>query len=191
MANLGATGFQKLWCKRAAGSELDTDMAAKSNSLRPAAAALLVASAVLFAIATSVERSGHQEVPAPAVHGSGEAGHSETGEKSAHSEAPHTETAHSEAETLFGVDIESPLFVGVGVVLSLILAALALRWIDRRAFVVIGLFALAFAALDAREVFHMIDESRAGLAGLAGVIALIHLTIVAIAHHQWRATAEV
>ena len=34
---------------------------------------------------------------------------------------------------------------------------------------------LVFAALDVREVFHQVDESRTGLAVLAGVVAALHL----------------
>jgi NO-binding membrane sensor protein with MHYT domain len=40
---------------------------------------------------------------------------------------------------------------------------------------VVGAAMVLFAALDVREVFHQVDESRAGLAVLAGAVAALHL----------------
>ncbi len=40
---------------------------------------------------------------------------------------------------------------------------------------------VAFAALDGREVFHQLDADRTGLAVLAGVVALLHLSAATVA----------
>ena len=51
-------------------------------------------------------------------------------------------------------------------------------WSRPRSLAVLGVVAAAmllFAVLDVREVFHQVDESRAGLAVLAGVVAALHL----------------
>src|SRR5204863_8393808 len=51
-------------------------------------------------------------------------------------------------------------------------------WQRPRTLAVLGVVAAAmllFAALDVREVFHQVDESRTGLAVFAGVVAALHL----------------
>jgi len=40
---------------------------------------------------------------------------------------------------------------------------------------------LLFAALDVREIFHQSDESKIGLALLAGFVALLHVGAAAVA----------
>lgn len=83
--------------------------------------------------------------------------------------------SHSEKETLLGVDIEGLLFVTIGVLVSIGLAILAFRSNNPVLFLVVVPFALVFAVLDGKELFHQLDESRSGLTALAGVIALLHL----------------
>jgi len=43
------------------------------------------------------------------------------------------------------------------------------------ALAVVAIVMLLFAVLDVREVFHQVDESRTGLAVLAGVVAALHV----------------
>lgn len=173
-------------------------MIAASKNARGVLAALLVASAVLFAIGVMLERSAESDEPSAASEQSseaGEAGHSEAEE--GHSEesegeaGEQSEAEHSDSEeTLLGIDIESPLAVSAGVLLSLVLAALAFMSTNRIVFVVIALFALTFAVLDGRELFRQLDESRGGLAVLAGLIALLHLGAAVIAGRTARTLPE-
>lgn len=152
-------------------------------------AALLIASAALFATGVALEKAAESGEPA-AVSGeashSGEATHSESEE--GHSDEGATPSAEESLpkvkETVLGIDIEHPLFVAAGVVLSLVLAALALTSSKRLVLVVIGLFALGFALLDAKELFHQLDEDRIGLAVLVGVIGALHLSAAGVAGQQ-------
>ncbi len=166
-----------------------------SKNARGLLAALLVASAALFAIGVTLERSAESD-EASAVSGepseSSEAGHSEAEEaEEGHSEEGEgeavegAESTHSESEeTLLGIDIESPLAVGSGVVVSLILAAFAIRSNNKTVLIVIALFALGFAVLDGRELLHQLDEDRTGLAVLAGVIGVLHVGAAGVAGQQ-------
>ncbi len=118
-----------------------------------------------------------------------EEGNSEEGEEAETTEE--SEAGHSESEeTLLGIETESPLAVGAGVLLSVVLAALAFKSTNRVVLSVVGLFALAFAVLDSRELLHQLDESRAGLAALAGLIALLHLGAAVVAAREARAITE-
>lgn len=134
-------------------------------------AALLLGSVVLFAVGVALENSA-----------GGEEGHSVEGE----GEVEGTEAEDAE-ETLLGIDLESPAAVVTGVVVSLILAVLALRSDKRAALIVIALFTLAFAILDVRELLHQFDEDRSGIAALAGLIAVLHLGASAVAAREARA----
>jgi hypothetical protein len=104
------------------------------------------------------------------------------GESAAHrkAEVAHAET-HAELKPL-GIDIEAAPFVALAAAASLLLALgawLRPRWL----LLLVGIAAamLVFAALDVREVFHQSDESRTGLAVLAGFVALLHLGAAATA----------
>jgi hypothetical protein len=44
-----------------------------------------------------------------------------------------------------------------------------------------AVIALAWAALDVREVMHQLDESHPGIAIVAGVVAVLHLAAAALA----------
>ena len=62
-------------------------------------------------------------------------------------------------ESVLGIDLESPLAVASGVLLSLLLAA-GLWFTDRRdAAIVAAVFAGVFAVFDVAEVVHQLDES--------------------------------
>jgi uncharacterized membrane protein YgcG len=85
--------------------------------------------------------------------------------------------AHAESsEELLGINPESTGLLAVAIVVSLLLAAAALWWAVRPTVFGIVVLAMAgFCALDIREVAHQLNESRAGLAILAGVVAALHL----------------
>jgi hypothetical protein len=160
--------------------------------------ALLVASTVAFVVGVSIERSSadtHAE-PAAATQG-GEGGESsaehaaEAGADEGHAETARRETDEGASESFFGVDYEATPFVALVVLFSLGLAAAV--WLRPRWALLLGAVAVAmvvFAALDVREVVHQLDESKGGLALLAGVVAVGHLAAAALAALMSRSTAS-
>jgi hypothetical protein len=134
-------------------------------SLRAAVVGLIVLATIGFVVGTTIERNStksHVEVPAET--------HSETS----------SEGTHAESQP-FGIDVEAVPFIVLAAVASLGLAAAV--WTRPRSLLVLGVVAVAmvlFAALDVREVFHQVDDSRTGLAVLAGVVATLHLAAAAV-----------
>lgn len=135
---------------------------------------LLLASATVFAIGVGVERSKtHAEATAHTeTSGEGSAAHEsqEGSPTSTTSEA----AAPSESETLLGVNIESWGVVAAVVALSLALAALVVTTRSVPLLGIVVVFALGATVLDVREVLHQIDESRTGVALLAGLATVLH-----------------
>jgi hypothetical protein len=142
---------------------------------------LLLASAAAFAIGVTVERNqGHTEAGTgtTATTGSETGEHTEADEGQDSDETTTDEgTARGEsAESLLGVNPESTVAVLGAVAASLLLAAAAWWRPTRPVLVVGGLFCLAAAALDVRELVHQLDENRNGVAALAGLVTVLHLT---------------
>lgn len=165
--------------------------------------ALLVAGAVLFVVGVAAERGNRHTEPASAaiaasvpvktvpgthVEGSG----SEEGEANTTSatelagqETPeHSETGasvESSEGTVLGVNLESNGVVAVGVMLSLVLAALA--WLLRSKIVLaaVAAFTVVFAVFDIAEVIHQANGSHRGVAALAALIAVVHLAAATVA----------
>jgi hypothetical protein len=144
--------------------------------LRWLLSALLVAAAVLFAIGVAAERAqgDHHDEVAAHVEG-GEEHHDEAAESSGHSD-----------ERTLGVVRESPAIVVTAVAVSLVLASLV--WFRRDLWLLwtVVAVALVFAVFDVAEVVHQLDESRNGLALLAAIVALLHLSSAFVA--ETRAT---
>ena len=78
---------------------------------------------------------------------------------------------------MLGIDLESTPLVVLAVLAGLALAVLtATRFGHLRGFLLaVALVALAWAALDVREVLHQLDESRTGVAFVAMMVAVLHL----------------
>ena len=176
--------------------------------LRVALVALIAISTVAFVVGTTIERNSKQnesastlkaerqtsQAPESAAHRKAEgaaptttASGAETkdahaGESAAHRTAPSTHRkTHAELKPL-GVDIEAAPFVALAAGASVLLALGA--WVRPRwllLLVVIAAAMLVFAALDVREVIHQSDESRTGLAVLAGFVAVLHLGAAGVA----------
>ena len=171
--------------------------------LRLLVSALLIVSAVLFAIGGMVERSQRQQEtggalaiaktqerasPAPATAATGESGGESGGEASPHtsgeagreSSAVGSETLHRDSsEQLLGVNPESTGLTVAGIVAAI---ALALGgWLVRRRAVWLAVvaFGLVFAAADGRELAHQIAESRPSVAAIAAVLIVLHLAVAA------------
>ena len=155
-------------------------------------ALLLVTSAVLFAIGTTIERSQrHTHVEAAPVEetaGSSEGSTSKTeagAETNGETQGTTAETAGTaetpaeSTEKLFGIDTESVAAMVAAVALSLLLAA-AVWWRRERWWLWITLaFGTVFALGDVREVIHQLNESRTGVATIAATLIASHLLIAA------------
>jgi hypothetical protein len=102
------------------------------------------------------------------------------GSSSAETPEQHRAEVHREAK-LFGVNPEAVGLVIAAVLCSLLLAASV--WVRPVAAVLAAIvaFGVVFAGFDVREVFHQIDESRASLIAIAGVLAGLHLLVAALA----------
>ena len=159
--------------------------------LRALLAVLLAGSAILFLIGSTIERSHrHQEEigaagTARASTGEGSESSGEGSESQTHSDTGATETGyHESGARILGVDTESLALSIAAVVVSLLLAAAVVLERGRRSkLVLLGVvgFGLVFAAGDARELVHQLDESNNGLAAVAAVLLALHLGISALA----------
>ena len=154
---------------------------------------LLLASTAAFVVGVSIERSSadaHAETPAAGESGGGTSesgdaaeGHAEGGEGE-QTQVDEGGGAADEGnnESLLGIDLEAAPFVALAAALVLALAvAVWLRptWALLLAGVTVAM--VAFAALDVRELFHQVDESKTGLAVLAGTVAALHLGAALVA----------
>lgn len=164
--------------------------------LRRLAAALLILSGVLLLAGRAAEGSSGAEAAeaaeaadGPVEGGDGEDGETAEAEAEAEgvsgedeegrteadegSEGDHSEEA--EEESLLGVDVESPAAI-VGALALSVLLAVGLVWSRARPFALatVGL-GVVFAVFDVAELAHQLDESRSGIAMLAGLVALGHL----------------
>jgi hypothetical protein len=155
-----------------------------SRRLCRTAAALLVVCAGLFVLGATAEGDSHAETTQPAGHheeargaAEGETGHDEATEAGGR-KAGHDGSAE---ERILGVDVEAPgpvvLAVAVTVALAVGLWIRKQRWLA----VAAAWVAVVFALFDVTEIAHQLDESRNGLAVLAGVIAAGHLAAAATA----------
>ena len=120
----------------------------------------------------TVETASHDETGEPAGGG-------ETGEAAGHDEAAEgnegEETERAEEGTVLGIDAESPGVVAAAVVASVALAVGL--WLSNRRWLALlaAAFGVVFTVFNIAEIGHQLDESRTGLAAVAGVIAALHL----------------
>jgi hypothetical protein len=146
---------------------------------------LLIGSALLFAIGSTIERHQHHAELPGATSPSGESGHGgeNGGEKGTGESTTHSEQSHGESGTkLLGVNTESLALTILAVAASLLLAVAVWlgRW-PRVTMLVVAAFGLVFAAGDARELVHQLDESNVGLATIAAILIALHLSVTALA----------
>ena len=152
-----------------------------STSLRALLAGLLIVSAVLFAVGSTLERHQHKSESTVATHqeGSGKSSGESGGESG--TTAAHSETHRETGVTLLGINTESLALEIAAIVASLVLAAAA--WLLRQRLVLLAIiaFALVFAAGDGRELVHQINDSHAGIAVIAAVLIVLHLAVAGTA----------
>ena len=87
---------------------------------------------------------------------------------------------------MLGIDVESPATVALAVLASIALAAGL--WLTKQRAVAVAAVVVGalFALFDIAEVAHQLDESRTGLAVLAGVIAVGHAAAAALSGRSVR-----
>lgn len=155
-------------------------MTRKGSRLRAALVLLLLVSAALFAVGTTVERHQHTE-GAPAA--SETTGHTE-GSSEVHPSESHPgagETVSTSSEDVFGINPESQWIIILGVVLSVLLAVAVWFLVRPIVFAFVIGFGLLFTALDLREMVHQVNEARTSLVIVSLILALLHLAIAGIA----------
>lgn len=172
------------------------NVARPMSPARTTLVALLVLSTALFVVGVIAERSQsetHREPTAGQQHSeaSGSEGAHEGGEQAGSAEGAQGEHADTggeathadEREQLLGVDLESTPLLIVAVIAGLGLAATCSTRLGDRPGVLLAVaaIALAWAALDVREVVHQLDESNTGLALIAIGTATLHAAAAALA----------
>lgn len=153
--------------------------------LRRLLALALLVSAGLFVVGVAVERSERGTEHNATTQEQPSSEHGEEGEEG-HTDQPAPESGGgpsevSEQERLLGIDPESTALVAVAVLASFALALVVWRTTSRAVLWGALVFGLTFAALDVRELVHQAGESHAGLVILAGAVAVLHLTVAALA----------
>ena len=166
-------------------------MRTQLTGLRLTLVLLLIGSAVLFLVGSTSERNHrHHETTATSRSETKTEPHQETdGENTHKSESTRPRAGHAESggsgeagAKILGVDTESLTLSIIALVLSLLMAAAVwLRLSPRLVLLAVLAFALVFAAGDARELVHQLDESNNGLAAVAGIVLALHLATAAIA----------
>lgn len=165
----------------------------KATRSRVITTALIVVSAISFAIGVTIERNGehHESRPAAAAMVTGPGADSDhdtntntdadtdqapTGDEDADTSggAQMGVGSAGDSEDLFGVNTESTALVVVVVIASVILAGALLTVGSAPLAVLIGLAMAVFAAFDVREVVHQLGISHTGLAALAVAVAVLH-----------------
>jgi cobalamin biosynthesis Mg chelatase CobN len=94
-----------------------------------------------------------------------------------------TAAQHAREGRVLGVDLESTPMIVLAIVAGLGLAIMAFSPLGatRAILIALALGALAWSALDVREVVHQANESRTDLAIVAGVVAGLHAAAAALA----------
>ena len=132
---------------------------------------LLIVGAALFAVGIAVERNADDHVEPGATHTEEGEAPGEHADEEAAAEPDHDDSSE---ERVLGMNLESPLLIGLGGAVSVALAVLTWRSNARIALLAAVGFAALFVVLDIAELVHQIDESRTGIAVLAAVVAFVH-----------------
>ncbi len=150
--------------------------------LRAALVLLLVGSGILFLIGSTIERNHRHHESATAKSAETSGGETGSGGEGTNPAEKHVATSSGEAGAkLLGVNTESVALSVVAVAVSFLLAAAIWLWPSTLVFLAVAVFALVFAAGDARELVHQLDDSNGGLAAVAGLLLFLHLAITALA----------
>jgi hypothetical protein len=129
---------------------------------------VLLAATVLFILGVALEPHSEEAESESREHAESEAGEGRS-------------EPEGGEERVLGLDLESPLVIGVAVVASVGLALLAWSRPERRWLVAIAVVAAGFALVDIAEVLQQLDEDRTGLALLAAAVAALHVLAAVLA----------
>jgi hypothetical protein len=154
-------------------------MSFSRDPLRVALILLLLASAVIFAVGTSIERGRSGETLHETTTSSNEGTSESSGEGSA--TESHPAATESSGETIFGINPDASWLVAVVVAITVLLAAAVWARQERWLLLAVILFGLVAAAFDLRELIHQMDVGRASLIALASVLAAVHLGVSGLA----------
>ena len=158
-------------------------MRAHLTSLRGALVLLLVGTAILFAVGSTIERNHrtrHHEATTTTTEAGGSTSKTEGGGEA--SKPKSAETAHAEAAVrILGVDTESVVLSVIAVVGSLSLAAAVWFRPTRLVAVAVIGFGLVFAAGDGREFVHQLADANNGLAAVAALLLALHFLLATLA----------
>ena len=144
--------------------------------MRQIAAGLLAVGALLLFVAVSNESTG-----VDTTHESSQNNerHVETGTESSETAVPAADN-HTENNVL-GINTESHAAIAAALAISLLLGALIMIIQAHVIAVAVAVFALAFTVFDIAEVAHQINASETGLAIMAVVVAITHLSTAGFA----------
>jgi len=84
------------------------------------------------------------------------------------------------AETVLGINPESPMLVTTAIVASVLLALALLLRPTLPVLAIAGAFGLVFAFVDILEIFHQLQEHRPSLVAIATLATLSHLAITVL-----------
>jgi hypothetical protein len=154
-------------------------MRSSRGPLRVALILLLLASAVTFAVGTSIERGRagetKHETTASSTEGTSESAGEGSGAES------HPASTENSGETILGINPDAPWLVAVVVAITVLLAAAI--WVRREGWLLLAVvfFGLGAAVFDLRELVHQVDVGRASLIALASMLAAVHLGVSGLA----------
>lgn len=152
--------------------------------LRTALVLLLVGSAVLFVVGTTLERSEGKEESAAAEaaeQSPTESTEEPTTDDEGSGSVEEGEAESGESERIFGFDSDSVPLTIAAVLASLALATAVWRRLRPQLVgVALVAFGLLFAAGDARELVLQLDEANTGVAVIAAALLALHLAIAGL-----------
>ena len=161
-----------------AGSPKGTALA---NGTRVLVAALMVLTAILFWVASAVEKSGvHQSV---SVQSRSENTGGETAaapEGSSERESAEAAGAAQPETATLGINLEAP-WVVYAVIIGTVVVVIALVFFGYPILFLVILLAAGGIFLDARELVHQVAASRLGLSSLVAAVALTRVATAAVA----------
>jgi Flp pilus assembly protein TadB len=162
---------------------------------------LIVVAGALFMLCALVERSEYfaKERNAMLTHSESAAGHAEGAEGAEGAESAEGAAGHAEGteewenhqdELVLGVNLQSPRFIALAAIASVLLALLAWFGATSRALLLaLAAATLGYAVLDIGEAAHQLGESDGRLAVVAGMVAFLHLGASTVAISMRRTPA--
>jgi hypothetical protein len=143
---------------------------------------LIVLSTLFFVTGVAIERGIAAASPVNVQQGGQAGGTTSTDPDGGHDEHHESspEQSNVRSETVLGLDLENPVFIGSYVLVWLGLAV-ALLLLGRLAWMAVLSGALVATVLDVAEVIRQLSETRLLVASFAMLVALAHVTLIGLA----------